>query len=80
MKKCGTFLIVACCTAIDRMLNTDYVRNAAVIAFCVAELISIVETAGIMGLIPPAVERIIMNAIDMLKGNSDDDNKEDKKR
>lgn len=78
VKKCGTFLIVACCTAIDRMLGTDYVRNAAVIAFCVAELISIVETAGIMGLIPPAVKRIIMNAIDMLKGNSDDDNKEDK--
>ena len=70
VKKCGTFLIVACCTAIDRMLSTDYVRNAVVIAFCVSELISITETAAVMGILPKSVQNILSKAIDMLKGNS----------
>ena len=71
VKKCGTFLIVACCTSIDRMLSTDYVRNAVVIAFCVSELISITETAAVMGILPKSVQNILSKAIDMLKGNSD---------
>jgi len=74
VKKCGTFLIVACCTAIDRMLGTDYVRNAVVIAFCVSELISITETAAVMGIMPKSVQNILSKAIDMLKGNSDGGN------
>ena len=73
VKKCGTFLIVACCTAIDRMLGTDYVRNAVVIAFCVSELISITETAAVMGILPKSVQNILSKAIDMLKGNSNDE-------
>lgn len=77
VKKCGTFLIVACCTAIDRMLNTDYVRNAVVIAFCVSELISICETAGIMGIMPKSVQNILSKVIDVLKGKSGGDDDED---
>lgn len=73
VKKCGTFLIVACCTAIDRMLNTDYVRNAVVIAFCVSELISISETAGIIGILPPAVQKILTKVIDTLKNGKGGD-------
>ena len=77
VKKCGTFLIVACCTAIDRMLSTDYVRNAVVIAFCVSELISICETAGIMGIMPKSVQNILSKVIDVLKGKSGGDDGED---
>lgn len=78
VKKCGTFLIVTCCTAIDRMLGTDYVRNAAIIAFCVSELISITETAGIMGILPKSVQNILVKVIDILKekagGSSNENN------
>lgn len=68
VKKCGTLLIVVCGAYIDKLLNVDYVRNAIVIGFCAAELISICETAGIMGILPEPVQKILDKVIDILKG------------
>lgn len=56
--------IVVVAHLIDRLLGTDYLRDAAAIAFCLNEVISIVENAGLMGVPMP---KVIMMAIDALR-------------
>ena len=73
VKKCGTLLIVVCGTYADKMLGFDYIRNTVVIGFCVAELISICETAGIMGIMPKQVKAIFDRVLDIMKGKDKDD-------
>lgn len=60
-------VVVAC--RVDLLLNTNIIRDATCIGFCVNELVSITENAGLMGVPLP---RKLMEAIDILKG--DDDN------
>lgn len=67
IKKVVTLLIVVCAVYCDRLLNTDYIRNAVVIAFCTSELISIVELAALMGVLPEAVQTVLNKVIDVLK-------------
>lgn len=74
IKKFSTLLIVVCATYTDKMLSTEYIRNAVVIGFCAAELISICETAGIMGIMPEPVQKVLKKVIDILKGGKDDGN------
>lgn len=64
IKKGVTLLIILVACRLDLLIGTSYIRDAAVIAFCVSEVISIVENAGIMGVPIPAV---ITKAIDTLK-------------
>lgn len=64
VRKGATLAVVLASCRLDMLLNTTYIKDAVVIAFCANEIISIIENAGIMGVpIPPA----ILNAIDMLK-------------
>lgn len=64
-----TLAIVLIACRLDLLLDTSYVKDAVVIGFCVNELISIVENAGLMGVpMPGAVKR----AIDVLKNKGDD--------
>ena len=64
-----TLAIVLIACRLDLILDTSYVKDAVVIGFCVNELISIVENAGLMGVpMPGAVKR----AIDVLKNKGDD--------
>lgn len=65
-KKVMTLLIVVVAYRLDLLINTDYIRDAAVIGFCANELISIIENAGLMGLPLPSV---LMDAIEVLKGD-----------
>ena len=70
-KKCTMLLFVLVAYRLDISLGSDYIKPAAVIAFIVNELISIIENAGIMGIPMP---EIVTKAIDLLKnkeGNSD---------
>ena len=70
-KKCTVLLFVLIAHRLDISLGTDYIKPAAVIAFIVNELISIVENAGIIGVPMP---KIIIKAIELLKnkdGGSD---------
>ena len=71
VKKVCTLLIVVMSHYIDVIAGLDFVRNAVVIAFCVAESISIMETAGLMGILPEGVQRVLMKAIDVLKNKSE---------
>lgn len=71
VKKVGTLLIVVMSHYIDVVADLNFVRNAIVIAFCVAEAISIMEIAGLMGILPERVQRILTKAIDILKNKSE---------
>lgn len=67
VKKVCTLLIVVVSHYIDVVAEVSFVRNAVVIAFCVAEAISIMEIAGLMGILPEGVQKVLMKAIDILK-------------
>lgn len=69
-RKCATLLFVLVGAQLDRVIGSDYIRNAVIIAFITNELISIVENAGLMGL---PIPRAIINAIDILKRKSGED-------
>lgn len=72
-KKCMTLLFVLIAYRLDLMINTDYIRDAVVIGFCVNELISVVENAGLMGIPLP---HVIVRALDVLKDKADFDQEE----
>lgn len=71
VKKVCTMFIVVVSHYIDVIANVDFVRNAVVIAFCVAEIISISEIAAIMGILPEGVQKILDKALDILKNKGD---------
>ena len=75
IKKAGTLLIVVCANYADKLLSTEYIRDAVIIAFCASELISICETAGLIGILPPAVQKILSRIIDILYSKSDKEEK-----
>lgn len=72
-KKTMTLLFVLIAYRLDLLINTSYIRDAAVIGFCVNELISIVENAGLMGIPLPGV---ITRALDVLRNKADFDKEE----
>ncbi|WP_302935648.1 phage holin family protein, partial [uncultured Ruminococcus sp.] len=48
----------------DILLNTNYIRDAVCISFCLNELLSIIENTSLMGIpYPPAIKK----AIDVLQ-------------
>lgn len=68
-RKGMTLLFVLISYRLDLMIGTNYIRDAVVIGFCVNELLSIVENAGLMGLpLPP----IIVKALDVLRTKAHD--------
>lgn len=67
-RKGMALLVVLIGARLDLMLNTSYVRDGIVIAFCANELLSILENLGLMGVyLPPPLK----NAIDILKNKSE---------
>ena len=69
VRKVMALLCVLIGERLDLLLGADYVRNGIVIAFCVNELLSIIENMGLMGIPIPAP---LKNAIDLLKGKGPD--------
>ena len=69
-KKCMILLFVLIAVRLDMVMNTNFIRDGAVIAFIINETISIVENAGLMGV---PVPQIIKNAIDVLQKNTKGD-------
>ncbi len=70
VKKVCTLFIVIVAHYIDVVADLNFVRNAITIAFCVSEIISIMETAGLMGILPEGVQRVLTKAIDVLKNKN----------
>ena len=68
VRKGMTLLIVLIGARLDLLISVNYIRDAMVIAFCVNELLSIIENMGLMGVPMP---EILTNAIEMLKSKSE---------
>jgi toxin secretion/phage lysis holin len=74
VRKVMALLCVLIGERLDLLLGVDYVRYGIIIAFCVNELLSIVENMGMMGIPLPAP---LKNAIDLLKSKSEPPSKTD---
>ena len=76
-RKCMILLFVLIGHRLDLIVGTTYIRDAVCIAFCVNELLSILENTSLMGIpYPPALR----NAIDVLQekaGRMQEEKKED---
>lgn len=70
VRKGVTLLIVLVAYQIDLMINTEYIRDAVIIAFIVNESISIIENASLMGI---PIPKQITKAIEILKEKSKTD-------
>lgn len=70
IKKGVTLTIVLVAYRIDLLIGTQYIKDAVIIAFCANEIISIVENAGLMGI---PVPEVIIKAIEVLKGNGEEE-------
>lgn len=64
IRKGETLLIVLVACRLDAVIGSNFVRDAAVIAFICNETISIIENAGLMGIPIPAV---VTKAIEVLR-------------
>ena len=68
-RKGMTLLFVLIAYRLDLLIGTNYIRDAVVIGFCVNEILSIIENAGLMGLpLPP----VIVKALDVLRTKAKD--------
>lgn len=74
-KKVCTPLIVAVAYQAEVLLSVDYIRTAVIWGLCAAEIISIIENAVAMGILPPTVQRIFEKIIGLLNRNDDENNK-----
>lgn len=75
MRKVFIIALVVVAHMADRLIGTNYIRDAVVIAFCLNEAISIIENAGLMGIpIPKALRK----AIDVLRQRSGETEEEEK--
>lgn len=68
-KKCTVLLFVLIAHRLDLMTETNYIRDAVVIAFIANEAVSITENATLMGVPLP---NVIIKAIDILNKKGDD--------
>lgn len=72
-RKGMTLFMVLIAAQLDKVIGSDFIRDAVVIAYIANETISIIENAGLMGVpIPP----IIQKAIDILNKKSEPDTAE----
>ena len=67
-RKFVILLIVVVACRVDLLLDTNIIRDATCIGFCVNELVSITENAGLMGIPLP---RKLVEAIEVLRGDND---------
>lgn len=75
IRKVFILALVAVAYQIDKLIGTNYIRNTVVIAFCMYEVISIVENAGLMGI---PIPKVLRKAIDILKDKSGENAEADK--
>lgn len=67
-KKCLILVFVLIAYRLDLVLGTTYLKDAVCIGFCVNELLSLTENAGLMGLPLPDV---MTKAVEILKTKAD---------
>ena len=67
-RKFVILLIVVVACRVDLLMDTNIIRDATCIGFCVNELVSITENAGLMGIPLP---RKLVEAVEVLRGDND---------
>lgn len=67
-KKCMILIFILVSYRLDLVLGTTYLKDAVCIGFCVNELLSLTENAGLMGLPLPAP---LTKAVELLKTKYD---------
>lgn len=67
MKKFGMIFVIAAAHQIDAAIGVNYIMIATIYGFIANEALSIVENAGLMGIVKSDV---LMNAIEVLKNKS----------
>lgn len=72
-KKVTMLIIIIVAYRFDLILGINYIRDAAVIGLIVNEAISLFENVGLMGI---SIPKVIYKAIDVLKENSGEEEKE----
>lgn len=70
-RKGVTLLVVLVACRLDLVIGSNFIRDAAVIAFIANETISIIENCGLMGIPIPSV---ITRAIEVLKNKAEGEN------
>lgn len=63
-KKCMLFVFIIAAHRIDLLISIQYIRNIVVVAFITNELLSLIESAKMMGI---RVPQIFMTAIEILR-------------
>lgn len=71
-RKGAILLMVLVACQLDLIIGSNFIRDAAVIAFVANEVISIVENVGLMGIEVPAP---LVNAIEILRKKAESDKK-----
>ena len=79
-KKVGTLLLVAVANQADVLLSVDYLRTAVICALCASEMLSIIENAGAMEILPEPVQKIFRRVIDALNKDTIKHEKEEYKK
>lgn len=69
-RKGMALLIVLVAAQLDKVVGTDFIRNAVIIAYIANEAVSITENAGLMGV---PIPKPILKAIDILKQKSEEE-------
>lgn len=68
VRKCLTLVMVLVAAQLDRLIGSNFIRDAVVIGFAANEVISIVENVGLIGI---PVPKVIVSAIEVLKRKED---------
>ena len=69
-KKVAGIMLVAVAYRSEQLLGVDYLRVAVIWGLCAAEIISILENAGRMGILPKGVQKTFEKIIDTLNGKN----------
>ncbi|WP_341473491.1 phage holin family protein [Eubacterium maltosivorans] len=69
LRKGVALMVVLIACRLDMLIGTNFVRDAAVIAYCINEILSIVENAGLMGV---PIPEPITKAIEILKNKNEE--------
>ncbi len=80
IRKLFILALVAVAHFVDRLVGTNYIRDAVAIAFSLNEIISILENAGLMGI---PIPRVLQKGLELLRqksGETDEPNDEEGKK
>ena len=67
LRKCGIIIVVIAFHQADRVTGKSFLRDGAAFAFCIEELISLIENLGAMGVPMP---EFVKKAIEWLRGKN----------